>query len=209
VRAAQTGWEGILDEGEEILWQGAPDGRLDFSGFWSVQTLFAVFFTGFSLFWVGMAFSITGGMGDAVGQVVHIVFPLFGLPFLGAGVYMLLGRFWADARLRRNSYYTLTNRAAYIGVDAKGKRSLQRYPIGPNTRLTLEDGGLGAVWFASKVHTMPRHVPQMRRSRTRIGGATQTTQAIGFEQIANARAVYAMMRKVQIAQAETEGGDNA
>jgi hypothetical protein len=49
----------------------------------------------------------------------------------------------------------------------------------------------------------------MRRSRTRIGGATQTTQAIGFEQIANARVVYAIMRKVQIAQAETDGGDNA
>lgn len=206
---AQSGWDGILEEGEEILWQGAPDDGLDFSSFWSVQTVFAGFFTGFSLFWVVMAFSMTRGMNDGIGQVLNIVFPLFGLPFLGAGLYMLVGRFWMDARLRRSSHYTLTNRAAYIGVDAKGKRSLERYAIGSATRLTLEDGDLGAVWFARKLNAMPRHAPKLGRSRTRIGGATQTAQTIGFERISNARAVYAIMRKVQIARAEIEGDNDA
>ncbi|MGO4909410.1 hypothetical protein ACEN2J_13890 [Pseudorhodobacter sp. W20_MBD10_FR17] len=207
--AALTGWDGILDDGEEILWQGAPDDGLDFGSFWSVQTVSAVFFAGFSLFWMAMAFHITSGMKDGFGQVLNIVFPLFGLPFFGAGVYMLLGRFWAEARLRRNSHYTLTNRAAYIGLDAKGKRSLERYAIGPDMRLTLEDGDLGAVWFASKVNTMPRRAPSMGRSRARIGGATFSTQTIGFERIANARAVYAMMRKLQIERAEIEGDKDA
>jgi hypothetical protein len=122
---------------------------------------------------------------------------------------MLVGRFWTEARQRRNSHYTLTNRAAYVGVDAKGKRSLERYAIGPKTRLILDDGDLGSVWFASKVNSMPRRSPQMRRSRLRIGGATQSTQAIGFERISDARAVYAMMRKVQIERAEAEGESDA
>ena len=52
---------------------------------------------------------------------------------------------------------------------------------------------------------MPLRAPQMRRSRTRIGGATQTVQAIGFERISAAREVYGMMRKIQIARANDEG----
>ncbi len=204
-----SGWEGILDEGEEILWQGAPDGALDFSGFWSAQTLFALFFTGFSLFWIVTAYLMTGQLNDTVGRVINAVFPLFGVPFLLIGLQLLIGRFWTDARRRRNSYYTLTNRAAYIGVDAKGKRSLERYEIGPETRLVLEAGDLGSVWFARAVHAMPRHVPQMRRSRTRIGGATQTIQSIGFERLSNARDVYAMMRKVQVERANAEGDEDA
>lgn len=205
-----NGWDGILEPGEQILWQGHPDSALDFSGFWGPQTMFALFFTGFSLFWMIMAFAITSGMKGGVGNVISTVFPLFGVPFLMVGLYMLAGRFWADARRRRASHYTLTNRAAYIGVQRGTKRSLDRYAIDADTRLTLEDGALGAVWFASQTHRMPRHAPRMRRSRTRIGGATQTTQAIGFERIPDARAVFALIRKVQVDAANRgEGGENA
>lgn len=203
------GWEGILDEGENILWQGAPDGGLDFSGFWSMQSVFAAFFAGFSLIWITAAFMMTGALNDPVGRVINIVFPLFGLPFLAVGLHMLVGRFWTDARRRRNSHYTLTNHAAYIGVKSRGKRSLDRYAIGPDMRLTLDDGDLGTVWFASRVNAMPRHAPQMRRSRSRIGGATQTVESIGFERLPNAREIYAMMRKVQIDRTNAEGSKDA
>lgn len=207
-KAPPDGWEGILDADEEILWQGAPDDGVDFSGFWSMQTLFALFFTGFSLFWITMAYRISGQMTDTVGRVVNLVFPLFGLPFLLVGLQMLLGRFWSDARRRRNSYYTLTNRAAYIGVQSGAKRSLDRYAIGPDTRLTLEDGDLGNIWFATRVNTMPLHTPSMHRSRSRIGGATQTVDPVGFERLSNARQIYGMMRKVQIDRANAEGDDD-
>jgi hypothetical protein len=208
-KAPPDGWEGILETGEDILWQGAPEGGVDFTGVWSVQTLFALFFTAFSLFWITMAYTITGQMNDGVGRVINTVFPLFGLPFLLVGLHLLVGRFWADARRRRNSYYTLTNRAAYIGVQTGGKRSLDRYAIGPDTRLTLEDGDLGSIWFASRVNVRPRHAPSMHRSRSRIGGATQTTESIGFERLCNAREIYAMMRKVQTDLANAEGSKDA
>ena len=201
-----SGWDGILEEGETILWQGAPDGAVDFSGIWSLQSLFAVFFTGFSLFWIMLTFSITAQMTDNIGQVFHLAFPLFGVPFLLVGLQLLLGRFWADARRRRNSHYTLTNRAAYIGVRTKGTRSLDRYAIGPNNPITLEEGTLGAIWFARASYSRPRVMVQPGRGVMR-GGATNSQARIGFERLADAREVYAMMRKVQIAQANPEGGN--
>lgn len=203
-------WDGLLEKGEVILWQGRPNGALNFSGVWGPQTLFALLFTGFSLFWMVMAYSMTGGMNDSAGRVIHIVFPAFGLPFLLIGLYLLLGRFWADARRRRASHYTLTNRAAYIGVQTGKTRRLDRYAIDAKTRMTLEEGALGTVWFARQTHVMPRHAPRIGRARSRIGGATQTTETIGFERIPDARTVFALMRQVQTDRiTRAEEGDDA
>lgn len=197
-----SGWQDILADGETILWQGQPDGRLDFSGFWSVQTVFAGFFTAFAMFWMAMSFSMTSLMDDGVGQVVNIIFPLFGLPFLGVGLYMLVGRFWADAQQRRSTHYTLTTHAAYIGVDAGAKRSLDRHAIGVDTRLTLMDGTTGTVWFAPA-----RATAQVTRNSLRVTEAKQRAQKIGFERISDPRAVYAMMRDMRMRDSGIGGKD--
>lgn len=203
--AVQSGWVGILGGGELILWQGAPDGRFDFSNRWSAQSILGRFLP----FGVAMAFAITHRIGDVVEKMLHIVLPLFGLRFLGTGLYRCLGQFCAEARRRRNNHCTLTNRAANFDVEAKGKLGLERYAVGPDMGLALEDSDLGAVWFPRKAHAIPRHAASMRRSLRRIGRATQTKHAKGFERNTNARAVYAMMRIMQINWAEAEGGDNA
>ena len=49
-----TGWEGILDPGEKVLWQGRPDPKLHISGVHVFSGVFGLIFAGFALIWMGL-----------------------------------------------------------------------------------------------------------------------------------------------------------
>lgn len=170
------GWEDILDEDEEILWQGRPDAGLRFTDrpFLSV---FGLFFGGFALFWMVMAFTL----GHETGPIRYI-FPLFGLPFLAVGVYMIGGRFFWSAYVRAHSHYTLTSKRAYIGTDLFGKRRLKSHEIIANMPLELDLGPPDCLWFA--------------KTQTRTKNGT-SIEKIGFEHIDEGRKVYNMMRDIK------------
>jgi hypothetical protein len=191
------GWDGLLEEGEEILWQGQPDAHVEYRQLISGTSLFGAFFAGFAIFWVSMAMFITSGMNDAVGRGIATVFPLFGLPFIAVGLYMVAGRLFWDAYQRRHTHYTLTNRAAFIATDIRGKRSLERHEITARNPLTLQEDTPGTVWFASVIHQRRRRAVQAGRSGLRSGQRVATEEAIGFRRIPEARRVFALMRTVQ------------
>ena len=65
---------------------------------------------------------------------------------------------WLDQRRLRGTHYTLTDRAAFIATDIRGRRDLNRYPLTAGLPITLEDGDIGNLWFAeqsSAFHTRP------------------------------------------------------
>jgi hypothetical protein len=197
-----SGWEGLLEEGEEILWQGKPDSAVDYRQLASGTTLFGLFFAGFATFWVSMAMFITSGMTDAVGRGIAFFFPLFGVPFILVGLYLVFGRLFWDAYQRRRTHYTLTNRAAFIATDLLGKRRLDRHEITARNRLSLEDDTPGTVWFATVMH---HHRRRKGPNRTGFRHATTTEENIGFRRIAEARRVFALMRDVQAAALAQQG----
>lgn len=167
---ASDPWAGLLDPGEEILWQGRPDGRpqVDFSR--PAPMLMGAFFMVFSVVWMNMA-SRAGGY-----------FWMFGLIFFGIGFYNVIGvHLWTGYR-RAHTHYTLTTKRAFIATDILGRRSLRSYPIDPEAEIELIDGPLATVHFA-RVHRKGRnggyHVP------------------VGFERIAEGRAVYRHLRQIQ------------
>lgn len=133
------GWEGILAGGETILWQGQPDARIAWGDLLSFQSLFGLFFAGFSLFWIAAAAAMTGGTGRDGIEGVFAFFPLFGIPFLLVGLYLVVGRIFWDAYVRGRTWYTLTNQAAFIAREIRGKRSLNRYPFADMTSIDLRD----------------------------------------------------------------------
>ena len=171
--AAQTspGWEELLDPGERILWQGRPDGAVVLRPRNMAAFLFGLAFAGFALFWMVMA-AQAGGM-----------FWAFGLIHFSIGLALSFGALFWGAFRRRRSWYTLTDRRAFIATDMplKGKQ-LQSYPITDDTALRYDEGELDSVWFAHDY-------------RSNKNGSTRVD--IGFERISEGEKVYRLMRDIQ------------
>lgn len=169
--ATPTGWEGILDAGESIVWQGQPDGRFTF-GLRDLATgLFGFIFAGFALVWMILA-ATAGGF-----------FWAFGLIHFSVGAAIAVGGpIWRTYRLR-HTWYTLTDRRAFVATDTlTSGRMLETYPITAETALTLAGENPASVHFASvtrRINKRDRLVP------------------IGFERISEAREVLALMRDIQ------------
>lgn len=166
------GWDGILDPDERILWQGQPDASIVLRRAHLATFPFGLAFSGFALFWMIMA-SFAGGY-----------FWMFGLLHFGVGIAIALGPIFLTPWIRRRTWYTLTNRRAFIATNTPmGGRRLTSYPIGPDTTLDFRDDGLPSLYFAHRVRTGKKG----RRHR----------DDIGFERIEDGREVYRMMREMQ------------
>ncbi|MGP1355962.1 hypothetical protein [Roseicyclus sp.] len=171
-----SGWDGILAPGEEILWQGRPDSAVVWSDALTDMLLGGAFFTLFACAWIGFAVTIMVA-GDF--RLPFMLFPLAGLPFLGVGLYMLGGHVVYDAYLRSVTWYTLTDRTAYVATAPFGWRRLHRHAIRDMAFLELEEGAPGRVLFAKRS-------ARGRKIRRR-----------GFRRIADARHVYGRMRDLR------------
>ncbi|WP_299192976.1 aspartate carbamoyltransferase catalytic subunit [uncultured Litoreibacter sp.] len=164
-------WAGILDQGEEVVWQGKPASaiRLEFRG--PFEPVFFLFFTGFSVFWMVMA-SQAGG-----------VFWMFGLLFFFVGSFQLVGQHFWKAAIRQRTHYTLTSKRAFVAKNPVfGSRSLESYPLTPETTLALEEGKYTSIYFAERTET--------RNDSTHI-------VKIGFELLEDGREVFRKMRDIQ------------
>ncbi|MCB6179156.1 hypothetical protein LHP98_13605 [Rhodobacter sp. Har01] len=191
-----AGWEGILEPGEAILWQGQPAPGLRLVDFLDRRAPFGLVFAGFAVFWMANAAAMSG---NAPGPMAW-AFPLFGLPFLLIGLNLSIGRPLRDALRRRTTFYTLSDRAAYIATRGAGARKLDRYPLDASFRPTLEDGDPGSIWFAVAEGEARRGWRGTGAAR-RYSSVTVGRSRIGFEAITDARGVYARMLAALRAQA--------
>ena len=166
---ARDEWSGLLDPDERIIWQGQPSGRvrLEFESVFSV--VFMAVWTSIPLF-----------MLISAPESAFLLVPVL---FVGIGAYFFVGQhFWA-AYLRRRTFYTLTNRRAFIGRSRFGQRTLDSFPITESTNLQLDEGRARAVWFGT---LDGRQMFSNKRERP-----------IGFERLDDPRAVYQLLRQVQ------------
>ncbi len=176
-----TGWEDILDKGEEIVWQGRPDQRIHIKPGNIVTMLFGLAFAGFALFWMVMASASGGG------------FWMFGLIHFSVGLALMLGpTLWGPFK-RRRTWYTLTDRRAIIATDLPmSGRQLKSYPINDATMLNFTPGQLSTITFAEEVR---------RGSKGR-----RYTVQIGFEWIPDGDRVYRLMRDIQSSDRQARDG---
>lgn len=178
VRERSEGWGPYLDRGEKLVWEGAPAGGIRIRPSDLFQSLFGLFFLGFSVFWVYMAATMGGGAPGPFG----VIFPLFGLPFVAVGIYLVAGRFFWKAYVRGRTRYALTDKRAIVATNAF-KRTLKSYPINAGTKIEIEPGPETTIWFAE----------EERRGQK---GRRYTVKK-GFEYIADGEEVYRMMRRMQ------------
>lgn len=164
----ETGWEGILDEGESILWQGRPDGRVSFRLSKLFQAVFGVFFAGFAVFWMAMAAQAGG------------IFWMFGLLHFFVGAGMVFAAIFADAWRRRHTWYTLSDKRAFVATDVPFKgRKLVDYDINETMRISFLEGPPDSIYFTTRK------------------GVNKTRRPTGFDRIEGGKEVYRMMRDIQ------------
>ncbi|WP_353228072.1 hypothetical protein [Novosphingobium sp.] len=132
--------------GEQLLWSARPNPRKLRAGFF--MWLFAIPWTAFALFWEALAF-LPWYPGthtpDTMKWSFGIVFPLFGLPFIAAGLWMLWMPFAAQ-RAAASTVYGLTNRRLLrIAAGAKHQReSVMLFQMGP-IDVTIDADGHGTL----------------------------------------------------------------
>lgn len=180
----------VLSPGEKVIWRGQPpQGLLLFRAQDLAMVPFFAIWTGFSLFWEAMAIMafLEGGMGSP-----GICFPLFGLPFVAIGLYMLSGRFLLDAPARRRTYYALTDRRVVI-VSGLRDRSVVSIPLDriDNVQMILHRNGKGTLMFHGQTGTMEA------RGRYYVFGMSQSSGVPSFDHIPEPRAVYDMILEAQ------------
>lgn len=170
--SAPQGWEGILDRDEQILWQGRPDQDFHMAAGQIFAAIFGLFFAGFALFWMVMASRGGGPMW------------MFGLIHFSVGVYMVWWSIYGATYSRRNTWYTLTDKRAFIATDFLTKgRELNSYPITADMRFRFHEGELSTIHFA-----------QERRKGSK--GRSYTVD-VGFERIDEGEKVLKLMHKIQ------------
>lgn len=121
MRSALTHLETELAPGERLLWAGQPKGGFHLSRGDRFLIPFGIAWLGFSVFWMVLAFRAPRPAGV---ETLNIVFPLFGIPFVLVGLYLVAGRYWFDARKRARTAYGITNRRI-LSTRGGDKRSFQ------------------------------------------------------------------------------------
>ena len=111
-------------------------------------------------------------------------FWMFGLIHFSVGISVIVGAVYKSAYTRRRTWYTLTDRRAFIATELPIKgRTLKSYPIAPETVLIYAQGPLATIHFAEE---------ERRGNKGR-----RYTVKIGFERIFEGDKVYRLMRDIQ------------
>ncbi len=164
-------WGKHLQEGEEIVWQGRPDVAISLGVKEIGMAIFGTFFAGFALFWM-----IAASRGDGG-------FWMFGLLHFSVGASLVAWSIFGGAFRRKRTWYTLTNRRAFIASDMPIRgRSLKSYPITQNLPIDYLDNAVPSILFATE---------------TKRGKNGTHDVPVGFERIADAPRVLEHIRKIQ------------
>jgi len=139
-----------LEGGERLLWSGRPVQGVRLRSQDVFLIPFSLLWGGFAIFWEIMAlgiFSKTGG-GENPPSIIGIVFPLFGLPFVLVGLYLMIGRFFVDARQRARTFYGVTDQRLLIvsGLFSRKVKSLNLRTLS-DLSMTQKGDGSGSITF--------------------------------------------------------------
>ncbi|QNQ09942.1 PH domain-containing protein [Sphingomonas alpina] len=166
---------------ERVLWEGKPGTGIILRPVEAFLIPFSLLWGGFALFWNVSVWAIDGNGAD-------LPFKLFGLPFLVAGLYITVGRFWLDMRIRGNLAYLVTDRRILICKRGRSSTSksidIKRLPA---LEFDERSDGTGTIRFGASGNWF----------NGGNFGIWQPTfdQTPQFIRIADVRAVYELIQK--------------
>lgn len=131
----------LLFSGEQVLWTGRPRTGWKFKKSDLPIVGFAIIWCGFLAFWYSMVYLM-----DA-----PVLFLLFGIPFVLVGIYLLLGRFYIDARRRNHTFYIITDQRIMIrtGIYTMEIESIHFKKMG-EPKLVVESNLTGTIHLGKR-----------------------------------------------------------
>jgi hypothetical protein len=170
-----------LGAGERLVWSGRPRRGVRF-------TASDVFLVPFSLLWCGFA---VFWERNVLRMGAPLFFAIWGVPFIALGLYMVFGRFIADAVRRGKTFYGLTDRRAII-VSGIFTREVKRIDLASLDEISVSEradrsGTISLGTVAPKYALASRMFsPSWPGMRNHLPPA--------FEMIEDAKAVYEKIR---------------
>jgi hypothetical protein len=188
---AATTLERELSDDERLLWSGQPRGGIRLRAYDAFMIPFSLFWCGFAIFWEAMAL---GAIGRNFAPQT-IMFPLFGVPFVLIGLYMLFGRFFVEAQMRAKTFYGVTDDRIIIvsGLFSRRTKSLNLRTL-TDVSLSERSDGSGTITFG----------PQFPFGQWAPAGSWPGASQFmppAFDMIEDAKSVYDVIRKAQKAAA--------
>ncbi len=185
-----------LDPGESLLWSGQPKQGLRLHASDWVAIPFSLVWCGFVFVWEAMALGIgLEGKAHAHGPTspfswVALIFPLWGIPFILMGLYMLVGRFFVDAARRKRTWFGVTDRRLIIySVLFSSNVASHDFATLTNLQLVERKDNSGDILFGTP--TLSPDVAAAWAPRRRMPATP------GFYQLPQARTVYNLIREGQ------------
>ena len=160
---AQSEIQRELDSGEKLLWSGQPRQGLRLN----ISDAFAIPFS------TGLV-RLCHLLGNQLSSKEHapLLFKLWGVPFVVAGLYLVFVRFFADAYMRARTFYGVTDKRLIIvtGSFSRRVRSLAWQSL-PEATLTKRGNNGGVINFGPR---LPFGLPQSDN----IGGLLRSGQSL-------------------------------
>ncbi len=174
---------GAIAPGEHALWWGRPRQGVFLRGSDVYAIPFSLLWCGFAIFWETGVLS----SGKTPG-----FFALWGLPFVAMGLYMVIGRFFAESVQRSKTYYALTADRVLI-VSGVFSRTVKSLSLNTLSDVTLTEGrnGRGSITFGPQ----GPFGSMFGGTSSWPGGQQQSPR---FDLIDDAKLVYEKIRNVQL-----------
>jgi len=173
--------ERVLASGEKLLWSGQPPTGLRLRASDALLIPFSIVWCGFAIFWET----------NVVKSGAPFFFRLWGIPFIVVGLYLVFGRFFVDAIIRKKTFYGVSSERVIIvtGLFAKRVKSINLTTLG-ETSLTEKGDGTGTIVFG----------PIMPMGQWMLGGSWPGAGRYAppaFEMIERVKEVYDLIRQTQ------------
>jgi len=173
-----------LDPGERQLWAGYPRQGIVLRASDAGVIPFTCMWAGFAVYW------------ELTVVRLHAPFflPLWGVPFLLVGVYIVVGRFFVDAWRRARTVYAVTSERVIIARGGPASRVIS-LPLATLSDVTLNErsDGSGTITFGPAI-------ARQLFTRGPLPGAGPQVPA--FEMVAGARSICEVIRSAQKAASE-------
>ena len=186
--------ESNLEPKEKLLWSGQPRQGLLLRANDLFLIPFSLLWGGFAICWELAVLHATFHTTQHTLGAFQYIFPLWGIPFVLIGLYLIVGRFFTDRMLREKTTYAVTDQRAIIisGLFSRSVRALDLRNLS-EIALTEREDGSGTIIFDAGYY----------ESHSMFGQTLQGWPGAGrnlppsFDLIPSAKSVYEIIRAAQ------------